>query len=246
MHKLITELRRLYLPDGSADEDLLARRMSGEDASAVKLVGAQGQSRALVIAFHKFEDGRDATHWERLCVVANALQADLGLPAPAVSMGGDQGFFLWLSLEQPVAPGAAQQFLELLGAAYGVEVASAAGSAALALPPCRHPDTGRWAAFIHPGLGASFVDESGLEMPPPLAGQAALLEHLQSISEQKFLQAMDLLTQARAGDQTGPARCAAPVPEGLLLKDATLEDIVNHLHALNIEPTFRHLIGKSQ
>lgn len=242
MHKLIAELRRLYLPDGSVDEDLLARRMSGEDASAVTLVGAQGQSRALVIAFHKFEDGRDATHWERLCVVANALQTELGLPAPAVSMGGDQGFFLWLSLEQPIALCVAQQFMELLGAAYRVEVASAA----YALPPCRHPDTGRWAAFIHPGLGASFVDESGLEMPPPLAGQAALLEPLQSISKQKFLQAMDLLTQARAGDQTGPARSAAPVPEGLLLKDATLEDIVNHLHALNIEPTFRHLIGKSQ
>jgi hypothetical protein len=31
-------------------------------------------------------------------------------------------------------------------------------------------------------------------------------------------------------------------PEGLLLKDATLEDIVRFLHSKNIEPTFRHLI----
>jgi hypothetical protein len=31
--------------------------------------------------------------------------------------------------------------------------------------------------------------------------------------------------------------------DGLLLKDATLEDIVQFLHAKNIEPTFRHLIG---
>jgi len=29
----------------------------------------------------------------------------------------------------------------------------------------------------------------------------------------------------------------------LLLKDATLEDIVRHLHAKNIEPTFRHLVA---
>jgi hypothetical protein len=28
----------------------------------------------------------------------------------------------------------------------------------------------------------------------------------------------------------------------LLLKDATLEDIVRHLHSLGIEPTFRHVL----
>jgi hypothetical protein len=40
-----------------------------------------------------------------------------------------------------------------------------------------------------------------------------------------------------------PAKAKAPsaTPGGLLLKDATLEDIVRHLHAKNIEPTFRFL-----
>jgi hypothetical protein len=32
------------------------------------------------------------------------------------------------------------------------------------------------------------------------------------------------------------------VPDGLLLKDATLEDIVRFLHSKNIEPTFRHIL----
>jgi hypothetical protein len=35
------------------------------------------------------------------------------------------------------------------------------------------------------------------------------------------------------------AQVQTPAPKGLLLKDATLEDIVRHLHAKNIEPTFR-------
>ncbi|MGZ3342850.1 MAG: hypothetical protein ACXU9B_23865, partial [Reyranella sp.] len=41
------------------------------------------------------------------------------------------------------------------------------------------------------------------------------------------------------------AAAAAPaqgaIPDGLLLKDATLEDIVRFLHEKNIEPTFRFL-----
>jgi hypothetical protein len=40
-----------------------------------------------------------------------------------------------------------------------------------------------------------------------------------------------------------PRRPLGPKPRrrGLLLKDATLEDIVRHLHGQNIEPTFRFL-----
>lgn len=241
MQKLIDELRRLYLPAGSVDDQVLTRQISGQVTEAVSLVNAEGKTRALAIAFDKQEDGEDAAHWERLCTVANALQADLDLPAPAVSISGDKGFLLWLSLEQPVSTGVAQQFLGLLGKAYLVDVSGAA-----VLPPCIHPRTGRWAAFINPGLGASFADESGLEMPPPLAGQAALLENLACTSEKKFMHAMSLLQQSQgsAAVQSAPASVPAATPEGLLLRDATLEDIVRHLHSLNIEPTFRHLIGK--
>jgi hypothetical protein len=44
--------------------------------------------------------------------------------------------------------------------------------------------------------------------------------------------------QARA--RSAAARPSS-LPDGLLLKDATLEDIVRHLHEKNIEPTFRFL-----
>jgi hypothetical protein len=83
-------------------------------------------------------------------------------------------------------------------------------------------------------MGASFVDESGLDMPPPEAGQVAFLDGLDSITAEQFRAAQARLEPA-----------APPVPRddngagGLLLKDATLEDIVRHLQALNIEPTFR-------
>ena len=50
-------------------------------------------------------------HWDRLCEVANALQAELGLPAPAVSIDGASAYHLWLSLETPVPAGEAQDFL---------------------------------------------------------------------------------------------------------------------------------------
>jgi hypothetical protein len=105
-----------------------------------------------------------------------------------------------------------------------------------------------WAAFIHPGLGASFADESGLDMAPPLAGQVAFLEAVQSTSEAQFLHALNMLEQSHGSSPTPTPTHSIPAPgptgvgDGLLLKDATLEDIVKFLHSKNIEPTFRHLI----
>jgi hypothetical protein len=117
------------------------------------------------------------------------------------------------------------------------------------VPPCLHQSTGKWAAFINPGLGASFAEESGLEMPPPHAGQAALLDGLHSISDEQFRHALSLLQQAPVAEQSAPPPSPSSAPasapaDGLLLKDATLEDIIQFLHARNIEPSFRHLIRK--
>ncbi|CAN7292732.1 hypothetical protein LJR289_001407 [Pseudoduganella sp. LjRoot289] len=246
MQKLISELTRLYLPDGGLPEGVLARHVQGQAANPVRLAASDGRTRALAIPFPKMADGEDTQHWSRLCEVANALQIALGFPAPAVSISGENGFALWLSLEKPIAAHLAQQFLALLRQAYFPDIALRpdAASAPLELPPGLHPATGKWAAFINPGLGASFADESGLEMAPPFAGQTALLQGLQRIGEAQFLSALDKLRQAHgampaAGD---PAPQAAAAQPGLLLKDATLEDIVRFLHAKNIEPTFRHLL----
>lgn len=248
MQKLISELTRLYLPSGSLSPEIWEQYFLGQSNSGVDLVTPDGRTRAAVIPFDKHTDGEEAQHWSLLCQVANALQVELGLPAPAVSISGANGFRLWLSFEVPVPTALVEKFLELLRNAYfpsldlGLETAITRGE----LPPCLHWNTGKWAAFINPGLGASFADESGLEMAPPFAGQAALLDHLKSISEPQFSHAMNMLQQSQgaATSVSEPVAERASAPQVLLLKDATLEDIVAHLHSKNIEPTFRHLIRK--
>lgn len=245
MQKLISELTRLYLPAGAVSAEALAEHMLGKTTLAIKLTADDGLVRAMVLPFRKVIGGEEAQHWSLLCAVANALQAELGFPAPAVSISGADGYGLWLSLEKPVPADQAQAFLERLHQAYfpAVPLRPDALSAPVELPPCMNQASGKWAAFIHPGMGASFADESGLEMPPPIAGQVAFLEGLQSISADQFRHAMDVL-------QPAPSAASAPAPErtastsGLLLKDATLEDIVRFLHSKNIEPTFRHLVPK--
>lgn len=243
MDKLILELRRLYLPAGSPAEDALARHLRGEETLALSLA-QDGQSRAAVIAFPKAGAGEE--HWTRLCKVANALQQDLGFPAPAVSISGDGAFGLWLSLEQPVPVAQWKEFAMLLCAAYFPEVALDPDAVVgpVEPPPCLRPATGKWAAFIHPGMGASFADEAGLDMAPPAAGQAAFLEHLERIGIERFRQALDKLRPAPAPAGSVQPASVAPSAEGLLLKDATLEDIVAWLHARNIEPSFRHLLPR--
>jgi hypothetical protein len=246
MQKLISELTRLYLPAGTLSREALAQHMLGESTLAINLTTDDGLTRAMVIPFQKMGDSEDAQHWSRLCEVANALQAQLGFPAPAVSISGANGYGLWLSLEAPAPAAQAQKFLELLRQAYFPDMALRpdAVSAAVELPPCLNRSTGKWAAFIHPGMGASFADESGLEMAPPFAAQAAFLEGLQSISEAQFVHALNMLQQSHgtAPMVSVPALERTVAADGLLLRDATLEDIVRFLHSKNIEPTFRHLI----
>jgi hypothetical protein len=273
MEKLIAELTRLYLAPEAVTREALAQHILGKNTLAIPLTTADGLTRALAIPFRKMAGGREGQHWDRLCEVANALQADLGLPAPAVSINGATSFHLWLSFETPVAASEGQDFLEGLQAKYfpEIELAPDAATAPVYLPPCLNPRSGKWAAFIHPGMGASFADESGLEMTPPLAGQAGFLEGLESIGGEQFRQALNRLRQSQAAApqnstaaaaqpaaasapelptrqppmQALPAQSAASSPEGLLLKDATLEDIVRHLQAKHIEPTFRfvHVSG---
>lgn len=238
MQELTAQLARLYLHAGTPLADDPAARA----IDPVK----EGAVRALAIPFELRGEGSGAQQWERLCEVANALQGELGLPAPAVSVSGATGFRLWLSFAAPVPVETAQRFLDLLREAYFADVKLPAEGvrAPLAIPPCVNGATGKWAAFIHPGMGAAFADEPALDIPPPPAAQAALLQDLQGITPAQIQHVFDVLQRApvQAAPQT-PAQADA-VPAGLLLKDATLEDIVRFLHARNIEPTFRHLIRK--
>jgi hypothetical protein len=240
MEKLISELTRLYLLPDSPAAQALAQRSGGGSCAPVALASSDGFTRAIAIPFRKAA-GADVQHWERLCAVANGLQADFGFPAPAVSVASAGGFVLWLSLAMPVAVAEARRFVDGLGRLWPDTLPSAdVVTAPVELPPCLNGATGTWAAFIHPGMGASFADESGLDMPPPAAGQVAFLDGLESITAEQFREALARLEPAAPVQQAAPpAPRADPVPDGLLLKDATLEDIVRVLHARNIEPTFR-------
>jgi hypothetical protein len=235
MDTLTAALTRLYLPPGAAAPD----RPGPTD-----LATADGRTRAIVLPFVAppgKRDGTDAQHWQRLCDVANLLQTECEFPAPAVSVRASGGYLLWLSLAAPVPLAEARGFLARLCARHFPDS-----------PPALNPDNGKWSAFIHPGMGASFADESGLDMPPPAAGQLAFVEGLQSIAAGQWQAALDKLGLSAAAPAAvavavTPASAAAPAPlrsaaDGLLLADATLDDIVRHLHARNIEPTFRCLL----
>jgi hypothetical protein len=243
MQKLILELIRLYLAPGTAPERL-AQRLAAQSGDLVDLAADDGTVRAIVIPFRKMRASEDG-HWTLLCEVANAVQADLELPAPAVSVSGSDGYGLWLSLAAPIPLALAQEFVALLRLAYfpDVKVKPEDAATLVALPPCLNSTTGKWAAFIHPGMGASFAEDAGLEMAPPLGGQVTFLEGLHSIDTAQFADALAVL-RSKHGAAPVPVAPAMPTTAapGLLLKDATLEDIVAHLHARNIEPTFRHIL----
>ncbi len=235
MDKLTAQLTRLYLmPDTGLSVDLSAH-------PTVPLVSGDGLTRAIVIDFPRQRDGAPERHWSALCAVANTLQADFGFPAPAVSMTGEGAYRLWLSLAEPVPEGDTRRFLAMLREARFPDL-ELQPSAQVVFPPALSPVSGKWAAFIHPGMGASFAEDDGLEMAPPAPAQLAFLDPLESIGKQQFFDALVSLKQAEA-PPPAPAPLSAPAArEGLLLKDASLEDIVRHLHALGIEPTLRHVL----
>lgn len=246
MDKLIAQLTRLYLMPDPATQEELARHYQGAGTLSLPLASADDLTRAIVIDFPRRRAAGLEQHWLDLCAVANLLQESFGFPAPAVSITGTSGFLLWLSLAEPVPVGDARRFLAMLRDAHFPEFELPALDS-VAPPPCLHPESGKWAAFIHPGMGASFAEEAGLELAPPAAAQLAFLEGLVSIGKAQFFDALVAMKQAGA-QAPAPAQAAAAVPaveaaaEGLLLKDATLEDIVRRLHAMGIEPTFRHLL----
>ena len=74
MHKLISELARLYLADGQQDTDgqpltqeVLARQVAGGPAVAAQLVNQAGLTRTLVLEFGG--KGGGDKHWSDLAFI---------------------------------------------------------------------------------------------------------------------------------------------------------------------------------
>lgn len=222
MNNLTTELERLYFldaqqwqtqPPGESDNaaDLaagaltpatVAQCLAGETGIALNLVSPAGMVRAMVINFNK------ATDWEAVASLYQAVQDELDLPAPALSVSGQKGYRLWFSLAEPSAVASARDFLEALRRKYLAELPAARLElhpatdrlAVIELAPALHRATGRWSAFIDPSLGSMFVDESGLEMAPNMDRQAAILAGLESINPADFQRASSILETATAAD----------------------------------------------
>jgi hypothetical protein len=239
MEKLIAQFNRLYLMPGLASSEDLARHFQGMRALSAPLASGDDLTRALVIDFPRLRGSAPEQHWHDLCEVANRLQEAFGFPPPAVSVSGDNSFQLWLSLDEPVPVGDARRFLAMLREAHFPELELQAQDS-VELPPSLNEASGKWAAFIHPGMGASFAEEAGLEMAPPVGAQVAFLEGIDSTGKAQFFDALVSMKQSDVPPPAPPPPATDAPDDALLLKDATLEDIVRHLHARNIEPTFRH------
>jgi hypothetical protein len=151
--------------------------------------GPQGSTRAMLIRFTQAGD------WEALANLYQAVQEELALPAPALSVSGDQGYGLWFSLAQPVALDAASDFLAALRARYLAELPPARTEllpdiAKAPAVPAQQAGSNRWSAYIDPTLGAMFSEEPWLEMAPNPDKQADLLVVLESIKAADFQQAL--------------------------------------------------------
>lgn len=220
MTKLFTELQRLYFlhdqqwhgrqsddsgnpfypAEGPLTPDILAKSLTGGTTIALNLLSPDGMTRAMAVNFAKPAD------WEQVANLYRALQDELDLPAPAISVSGRKGYRLWFSLDQPVPAAQAHYFLDVLCRKYladipasnlqlrpdTVEMASGEQSL-MKLVPARHRSTGKWSAFIDPSLGAMFIEEPGLEMAPNMDSQAHILAGLESIKAAELQRAIAIL-----------------------------------------------------
>ena len=211
MNRLQLALHRLYIPPAPGGAET-----APTDAS---LVDAQGHVRAMVLALARPAD------WAVLAKVWHGVQADLGLPAPAIAVAGQDGYQLWFSLATPLPAAQAAAFLEALRLRYLGDIqplrvtampALAALSAAAVqharLVPAEQATSGLWSAFVAPDLAPVFSDQPWLDSAPNLDGQANLLGRLASIQADDFAQALDHLRPAAPAAMAQAAPAPAPIP----------------------------------
>lgn len=227
MTRLLDELQRLYFPApwcGRVGEDhalpihelsaaTLTQGLAGAASVQLALASGDGSVRGMVLRFTRRGD------WPRVAELYQSLQEDLELPAPAIAASADNGYLLWLSLVEATAVPVAGAFLVALVARYLADLPPAAitmvpgadsDTGLVGLVPALHAANGKWSAFIDPGMGSMFIDESGLDMAPNLERQAEMLAGLRSISPAALQRAQQLLAAAAAPVLAAPA----PNPPG--------------------------------
>ncbi|MGE5490596.1 MAG: TOTE conflict system archaeo-eukaryotic primase domain-containing protein [Actinomycetota bacterium] len=203
MDRLIAELQRLYFSKDQLASTAVAQTLAGGEPVALDPVGTDGRTRAMVLGFGRAAD------WEAAANLFRAVQEELELPAPAISVSGQNGYEVWFSLAEAVPTEDARRFLEAMRLRYLSELSASLiqlrpGDGPVGLVPALHRASGKWSAFIDPSMGSMFADEPGLEMAPSLDRQADLLSGFESIKTADFKRVRDkLLSPAAATGGAG-------------------------------------------
>lgn len=246
MNKLISELQRLYFlqdqqwhsqnlndcgaivyaAEGPLTPAIVTKSLAGELAVGLNLVSPAGMVRAMVVSFAR------ATDWAQVANLYQAVQDELDLPAPAVSVSGRKGYSLWFSLAEALPLAQIQTFLAALRLKYLADIPLAhlelqpSAQAIKTLAPTRHNATGKWSAFIDPSMGSMFIVEPGLEMAPILDRQAGMLAGLETIKGANFQRALSIL-QAPSELDGEPAATLAEVAIRLPTKASRPPDLAD-------------------
>lgn len=248
MDELIAELRRLYFPDAAGT---LASSMGGEGEGEAKLdlVDADGRVRALVIEI-------DSGFWAQAAHLYEDVQAELDLPAPALSVSGGTAYGLWFAFAEPPPLAQVEAFAEGLRQRYLSELPATRLTlhprAPLTLVPARHGE--RWSAYIDASLGSMFVDEPWLAMAPSPQKQAELLAGHSAIKPDAFERVLGILQPAEAAAaKPSDAAPGAPALQGqprhdepvsfllAIMNDASVETALRIEAAKALLPYFRKL-----
>lgn len=164
----------------------------------------QGHTRTGVLGL------RGPADWDAVLGVWQSVQADAGMPAPAIAVNGADAYLLWFSLQTPVPLVVMDGFLAALQASHWPEVAPqrvlrwpapVQGTAQTLASACVPAEQGpeRWSAFLAPDLARLFADTPWLDFPPSDASQADVLAALQSASPSVFDEACRRLQRPAGG-----------------------------------------------
>lgn len=196
-----------YATDEQSVPPVVASSLAGEQSVSLELIGPNSTVRTMAAIFEKAGD------WEDVARLYQAIQDELELPAPAISVSGHGGYTLWFSLTKAIPAPIATAFLEALRRKYLAEMPLSSvafhpdteGPNRLPLAPALDETTGKWSAFIDPSMGGMFVDEPGLEMAPNLGRQADMLDRLESIKQADLERATGVLLASDNADSSGSA-----------------------------------------
>jgi len=216
--------------DPSADiaGNVPQRAVSRLQAELQRLYGGPEAGRSDPLRTIVLELARPAS-WVDIAKVWQGVQADLGLPAPAIAVSGSDAYQLWFSLEQRVSAAQAMSFVEALRKRYLADVEPRRVSLQ---PGCVFPAAevapGHWSAFVTPDLAALFADEPWLDLPPGADAQADLLSRVGSAKADAWQQALELLGPATAATTSSTERQATePAPSADLEPRQFLLDVMN-------------------